>query len=32
MNTRTILIATIAPNANFVAESINTLKFADRAK
>ena len=31
-NTRTILIATVAPTREFVEETINTLKFADRAK
>ena len=32
VTTRTILIATISPARNYVDESINTLKFADRAK
>jgi len=32
VNTRTILIATISPASNYVEETINTLKFADRAK
>jgi hypothetical protein len=32
VNTRTILIATVSPASNYVEETINTLKFADRAK
>ena len=32
VNTRTILIATISPAKQYADESINTLKFADRAK
>ena len=32
VNTRTILIATISPASIYVEETINTLKFADRAK
>ena len=32
VNTRTILIATISPASNYIEETINTLKFADRAK
>lgn len=32
VNTRTILIATISPSSDFIEETINTLKFADRAK
>lgn len=32
VNTRTILIATVSPSSNYIEETINTLKFADRAK
>ena len=32
VNTRTILIATISPATVYIEETINTLKFADRAK
>lgn len=32
VNTRTILIATVSPASNYIEETINTLKFADRAK
>lgn len=32
VNTRTILIATISPASIYIDETINTLKFADRAK
>ena len=32
INTRTILIATISPNPDYIEETISTLKFADRAK
>lgn len=32
VNTRTILIATISPSYSYLEETINTLKFADRAK
>lgn len=32
VNTRTILIATISPASIYVEETLNTLKFADRAK
>jgi Kinesin motor domain len=32
VNTRTILIATVSPAISYVEETINTLKFADRAK
>lgn len=31
-NTKTCLVATVAPNVNNSEESISTLKFADRAK
>ncbi|CAG9318320.1 unnamed protein product [Blepharisma stoltei] len=32
VNTRTILIATVSPSLEYIEETINTLKFADRAK
>ena len=32
VTTRTILIVTISPASNYIEETINTLKFADRAK
>lgn len=32
VNTRTILIATISPASVYIEETLNTLKFADRAK
>jgi hypothetical protein len=31
-NSKTILIATLSPSINFISETINTLKFASRAK
>ena len=31
-NTRTCLIATLAPTIDFIDESISTLKFAERAR
>ena len=32
VNTRTLLIAAVSPSAASVEETVNTLKFADRAK
>ena len=32
VNTRTLLIAAVSPSVNSVEETVNTLKFADRAK